>query len=267
MPMYPARIVASISYAADRMTRHDLAAGHIVSERDYMSALSTRIRDAWLPVGSAYVYSKTLSGSVEQALGCDTLIIIHDDDGAKLCLIEAKWPRVATKPNYRWDKLQKLKGTSKPISHFSDQLTRQRQVLPDVFVAEMFLLESPPGTKSSLLDEYGATLVPHKSASNFDATRRQKNVPWSNQDFWELICFSRKKTMNLHSLMYGLASCSIGQPIPILKNEVAIAVNDTENLISIPTSIDRLRQMGPEICNRLGLSTLLVLQARWLGNY
>lgn len=265
MQMYPADVIASIAYAADRATRQDLSSGHVVSERDYMSTLSTRIRDAWLPLGRAYAYSKTLPGNVEQALGCDTLVMIHDDDGAKLCLIEAKWPRVATKPAYRWDKLQKIKGASKSVSHFSDQLTRQTQVLPDAFVAEMFLLESPPGTKSSLLDEYGATLVPHSKAKDFDGTHRQAHVPWSNQDFWELIGLSRRKTLNLHELMYGLASCSIGQPIPIVNNTVTVAPNGTSIPIQIPTSIDHLSQMGPEICERLGLSTLLILQTRWLG--
>lgn len=236
-----------------------------MSERDYMSTLSTRIRDAWLPVGRAYAYSKTLPGGVEQAFGCDTLVMIYDDDGAKICMIEAKWPRVAIKPSYRWDKLQKVKGAVKQVSHFSDQLSRQRLVLPDVFVAEMFLLESTPGTKSSLLDEYGATLVPHECAMKFDATHRQKHVPWSNQDFWELIGFSRKKTMNIYDLMHGLASCQIGQPLPIVGGEVAISASGVPKSISIPTSVDRLHQMGPEICDRLGLSTLLVLETEWLG--
>jgi hypothetical protein len=265
MRMYPARVVASISYAADRATRHDLSEGTVVSERDYMSTLSTRIRDAWLPAGKAYAYSKTLPGDVEQALGCDTLIMIHDDDGAKLCLIEAKWPRVATKPSHRWDKLQKIKGTAKQVSHFSDQLSRQRKVLPDAFVAEMFLLESRPGTKSSLLDDFGATFVPHKQAWEFDAIHRQKHLSWSNQDFWELIGFSRKKTLNLHDLMYGLASCQLGQPLPIVNGAVTVSVDGVAKPLSIPTSIDQLSQMGPEICERLGLSTLLVLQTRWLG--
>jgi hypothetical protein len=265
MRMYPARVVASICYAADRATRRDLAEGSVVSERDYMSTLSTRIRDAWLPAGKAYAYSKTLPGDVEQALGCDTLIMIHDNDGAKLCLIEAKWPRVATKPGHRWDKVQKIKGTAKPVSHFSDQLSRQRQVLPDAFVAEMFLLESPPGTKSNLLDDFGATLVSHKHAREFDAIYRQRHLPWSNQDFWELIAFSRKRTLNLQGLMYGLASCQIGQPLPIVNGAVAVSVDGAASPLSIPTSIDQLSQMGPEICERVGLSTLLVLQTRWLG--
>jgi hypothetical protein len=236
-----------------------------VSERDYMSVLSTRIRDAWVPLGKAYSYSRTLPGDVEQALGCDTLIVVHDDDGAKLCLIEAKWPRVATKPSHRWDKLQKVKGSSKAVSHFSDQLRRQRRALPDAFVVEMFLLESAVGTKSSLLDVYGATIVPYSEARDFDALHRDKHVAWSNLDFWELIGFSRGKTMNLRDLMLRLVSCSIGQPIPIVNNAITIAPNEQSSSIEIPTSIERLGQMEQEICERLGISTLLVLQTRWLG--
>lgn len=263
MNMHPARVVANISYAADRATRQELCQGIVVGERDYMSALATRIRDAWLPIGNAYAYSRPLSHDEEGALGCDLLIMIHDNHGAKLCLIEAKWPRVATKPNYRWDKLQKINGNQ--VSHFSDQLSRQRRVLPDVFIAEMFLMETPPGTKSTLLDDFGATLVPHEQAWSFDAAYRAKNLPWSNKDFWELMGFSRKKAMNLDDLMYGLASSQIGQPLPILAGGVSVSIAGATKLLSIPTSIDRLSQMGQEICERLGVSTLLVLPVRWLG--
>jgi hypothetical protein len=265
MHMHQARAIAKISYDADKATRHDLSEGHVVSERDYMSALSTRIRDAWVAFGKAYSYSRTLPGHLEQALGCDTLIVIHDEGDAKLCLIEAKWPRVATKPSYRWDKIQKVKGSAKAVSHFSDQLNRQRRALPDAFVAEMFLLESPVGTYSSLLDEHGATLIPHVQARTFDAMHRDRHTPWSNYDFWELLGFSRKDKMNLNDLMIGLVSCNIGKPIPIVNNAITIASNEGSSLIEIPTSLERLSQMGPEICERLGLSTLLVLQTRWLG--
>jgi len=264
MRMYHAIPVAFTSYLADYATRQELADGTVASERDYMSTLSTRIRDAWRP-GKAYAYSKTLPGDVEQTLGCDTLIMIHDGNGAKLCLIEAKWPRVATKPGYRWDKLQKIKGTAQKVSHFSDQLSRQRLVLPGAIVAEMFLLESPPGTRSGLLDNFGATLVPHEHAQEFDAIHRDRHLPWSNQDFWELIGFSREKTLNVYDLMFGLASCQLGQPLPVVNGAVSVSVAGVAEPVSIPASVDQLSEMGPTVCERLGLTTLLVLQTRNLG--
>ena len=93
MCKYPAKALATVCYQADRRTRKELAEGTVVSERDYMSVLSSRIRDEWNHSGKAYAYSKTLSGNTEQILGCDTLIAIHDQDGAKICLLEAKWPK------------------------------------------------------------------------------------------------------------------------------------------------------------------------------
>ena len=266
MLTYPAKAVAAVSYRADRDTRLELAENSVVSERDYMSAFSTRVRDAWNAFGPAYAYSKTLPGDVEQALGCDTLVMIHDDHGAKICLLEAKWPRVVDKPSYRWDKLQKVKGTSHRRSHFSDQLQRQRSALPEAVVAEMFLLESPPGTKSSLLDEFGSTLVLHNDAYAFDSLHRQATVPWSNRDFWELVGFARRRVTNMKQLMLALASCQIGTPLPIAGGLVTFGVRGAANSIAIPTAVERLSQMGPELCERLGLTTILSLGVPWLGD-
>lgn len=263
--MHPYRALSTICYQADRETRNDLYAGSVVSERDYMSTLSNRIRDAWMPIGAAYAYSATLPGDIEQAFGCDTLIVLHDDEGAKVCLIEAKWPRVATKPSYKWDRLQKEKGKTTKVSHFSSQIARQKLLLPDAVVAEMFLLESPPGTMSSLLDDFGSTLVLQKTACSFDSSRRVATVPWSNMDFWELMGYAGKKKLNLEQLVYGLACCSIGKPLPIVNGEVTIASSGSQRKITIPTSLERLDQLAPELCRRLGISNFVSLGVRWLG--
>jgi hypothetical protein len=263
--MHPANAIAAICYRADRLTRNDLAEGTVVSERDYMSALSVRIRDAWKPLGKAYAYSKTLPGDAEQTFGCDTLIVIHDDVGAKICLLEAKWPRVVSKPAHKWDHLQREKGKSGKVSHFSSQIGRQRLALPDAFVGEMFLCESFPGTPSSLLDEYGSTIVSHKQALSYDLTRRNSAAIWSNIDFWELIGYAGKRKLNLGRLVYGLASCEIGAPLPIAGGEVTVGAVGDLPTINIPTSLDRLDQLVPELCARIGISTFLSLNIRWIG--
>lgn len=265
MHMHPYKAVSTICYQADRETRKDLSEGAVVSERDYMSTLSTRIRDAWKPLGAAYAYSTTLPGDIEQALGCDTLIVLHDNEGAKVCLIEAKWPRVATKPSYKWDQLQKQKGKTIKVSHFSSQIARQQLLLPDAVVAEMFLLESPPGTTSSVLDDFGSTLLLQKTARSFDSLRRDEAIPWSNMDFWELMGYAGKKKFNLEQLVYGLASCNIGKPLPIVNNEVTISSSGSQRKIKIPTTLERLDQLAPELCRRLGISNFVSLELRWLG--
>lgn len=265
MHMHPYKVISTICYQADRETRKDLSAGAVVSERDYMSTLSTRIRDAWKPIGTAYAYSTTLPGNIEQAFGCDTLIVLHDDEGAKVCLIEAKWPRVATKPSYKWDQLQKQKGKTTRVSHFSSQIARQQSLLPDAVVAEMFLLESPPGTRSSVLDDFGSTLVLQKTAHSFDSSRRTATLPWSNMAFWELMGYAGKKKLNLEQLVYGLVCCDIGKPLPIVNGEVTLASSGDQEKIKIPTSLERLDQLTPELCRRLGISNFVLLGMRWLG--
>lgn len=263
--MHPYKAVSTICYQADRETRKDLSEGAVVNERDYMSTLSTRIRDAWKPIGAAYVYSTTLPGNIEQVLGCDTLIILQDGEDAKICLIEAKWPRVVIKPSYKWDQLQKQKGKTTKVSHFSSQIARQQLLLPDAVVAEMFLLESPPGTTSSVLDDFGSTLVLQKSARSFDSSRRVSAMPWSNIDFWELMGYAGKTKLNLEQLVYGLASCNIGNPLPIVNGEVTIASSGAQRKIRIPTTFERLDQLTPELCRRLGISNFVSLGVRWLG--
>lgn len=259
------KAISTICYQADRETRKDLSAGTVISEPDYMSTLSSRIRDAWTTIGAAYAYSRTLPGDIEQAFGCDTLVILHDDKGAKVCLIEAKWPRVATKPSHKWDQLQKQKGKKTKVSHFSSQIARQQLLLPDAVVVEMFLIESPPGTTSFVLDEFGATLVLQKEARSFDSSRRIATLPWSNIDFWELMGYAGNKKLNLEQLVYGLACCDIGKPLPIVNGEITIASSGDKGKIKIPTSLENLDRLIPELCMRLGISNFVSLGVRWLG--
>ena len=265
MHMDPARAVANVCYQQDRRTRFDLFSRSVVSERDYMSTLSTRIRDTWSSFGTASVFSNTLPSGTEQALGCDTLIAIHDSHSAKICLIEAKWPRVATKPAQKWDQLQKRKAKRTGRSHFSDQIQRQRLVVPDAVVAEMFLLECVPGTPSTVLDPFGSTLVIHETAMTFDRSHRDVSIPWSNKDFWELMAYAGKRRCNLGDLVYGLASCQIGNALPISAGSATISTGTVAGTVSIPVDLEPLDQVAPGICERLGVSNFLVLRVEWIG--
>ena len=257
--MHQAQAVGWICYQADRLTRQELSINTIASERDYMSTLSTRIRDAWQPFGQAFAYSATLSGGVEQAFGCDTLLVVHDDQGAKLCLIEAKWPRIATRPSYRWDKQQKQKGKTSKLSHFTQQLQRQRFVIPDAVVVEMFLLELPPGTESSVLDDFGGTLILHQDAYMFDTMRRKSSNAWTNYDFWELMGFAGNRKHNLGLLVTRLAQCRLGNPLPIANGDVSITTTGGADSLRIPVTLNRLSDMAPEVCRQLGVENLISL--------
>ena len=72
-------------------------------------------------------------------MGCDAAIIICSNGQSKIAVFEAKWPRLATK-NYQWDYYQ----TSKGLSHFSDQLERQKRYNGTLAVFEMFYCEFKP---------------------------------------------------------------------------------------------------------------------------
>ena len=135
-------------------------------------------------------------------------------------------------------------------------------MLPDVVVAEMFLLESKPGTSCSLLDNYGPTLVLHNIAYNFDKSKRDRSKAWSRKDFWGLINYAKPcERLNLKQLIYKLVSCNVGESLPIIDSKITITLSDSDKKIEIPSTRSRFNEMAPSLCEQLGISTFVLLYA------
>src|SRR5690606_8648366 len=115
-------LIKKSAYWADKSIRSDLALGYIADENDYTSNFTAEFRRQinakTIPNVTATSYK--INGSLERKTGIDACIILANDTEAKLCLFEAKLPRLTRKLNC-WDSNQKSTGNS----HFSSQLQRQ----------------------------------------------------------------------------------------------------------------------------------------------
>lgn len=125
---------------ADKEIRTDLALGYIRDEDDYTSNFTGALRR------NVNAYSKTglqatsfLLGPTEERLsGTDAAVILTRGNESKVVLFEAKWPRFAT-PHYRRDYVQTASG----ISHFSDQLQRQKRFTGHLQFSRCFTVNTP----------------------------------------------------------------------------------------------------------------------------
>lgn len=155
-------------------TREDLVQNFLVSEPDYISNLTKGIRDTWqflrLP---ALAHSQVLSRRQENVFGCDAVILIRMGSTAKLCLFEAKYPKLSQSDTYRWDKLQ----GNLNISHFSNQLERQYRWSHIAAVFEFFILEYPPGKAPKNFDLLASTCIWHLPVFQYDQTIRNSSQP------------------------------------------------------------------------------------------
>jgi hypothetical protein len=221
-----AAVVANLFYTLDIGVRDQLAKRLITSERDYVSALAHNFRH---PFGlfNNYVVgdlkfeatwtARSNDGSSEQAFGCDSMIVFQVKDKVKVCLFEAKWPRVVIDSTYSWDSLQK----SSKKSHFTDQINRQAEWANEAAIWEMFFLEERPNTIKKPFDKYGSTCVKHKFAKAYIDGPHVPSTIWDNTDLERLInssltdAYTGIGQSNLHELIIDVLTCKFGQAIEI----------------------------------------------------
>jgi hypothetical protein len=257
---YNAALVADIVQYHDATCRQDLATGCIVSERDYVSALSTHLR---YPHGSIKAKpslpavvtkpkyklafdSRTLPFDDEKRLGCDGVILLsgvpegEGDIHYKVGLFEAKWPRMfggakasgATSKGYQpWDKLD-----SKGESHFSTQLIRQSGIGGSgICIWEQFFSEEPIGMNSiKQFDRIGSTCVMHRDALNHMYTTHKlnpamkpvRNTSWGRRDIKALL--ASYPTYSLREVIHKMALCHEGELFVAAGKNIVIPIAPTQ---------------------------------------
>jgi hypothetical protein len=199
-------LVAAVAHIVDCQVRSELALGHIVDEVDYVSNLTKGIRDYWRSHGfPSYAYSRRLAQAKEKRFGCDAIIVIRIGDHAKICIFEAKWPRLS-KGNYQWDSIQPSSG----ISHFSDQLRRQQRWAAQAAIWELIILEHKPGSIVKNYDQWASTCVLHRDAYPFDCTYRDVSQLWTVDDLDRLMAFAHTRERNIGSILQQACECKIG---------------------------------------------------------
>ncbi len=212
-----------------------------MSEPEYVAILVSRIRDACRNLGiHAYAHARGLSKPEENKFGCDGMIILRIGGKYKVCLFEAKWPRLS-KPHI-WDYLQK-DGTS----HFNSQIRRQHIWRKTAAIWEMFLVDeddyavSPRG-----FDPEGATCVWHSLACQYNFPRSRTQI-WQNPELRGLVgtvpkgFMGKDSGINIREMLLQVSRCRAGRKIASDSNQqitlrstvggqtVSISVADLEN--------------------------------------
>ncbi|MFN6570705.1 hypothetical protein [Dendronalium sp. ChiSLP03b] len=205
--------IAKGIYILDQYVRQDICDGYIVSEPDYISTLISYIRlflRSNQLVKNMYTFqsldSKTLAKSSEQIFGCDALILIRAGNRAKICMFEAKFPRL--KSNGSWDSYQK----SSNKSHFHDQLTRQHEWSSSATIWELFINDYIPGYSLKGFDKYGSTCIWHQDAYKYSKDDIDNKPPfyirenrqsdlWDNDHLQECIKNLPDNSLNLEDIL------------------------------------------------------------------
>ena len=185
--LFPSWIVDEIAksaYWADRTIRAALARGLIAGENDYSSNLTSEFRRQInaraIPVLRATSY--LLKPSEERKFGADGCIILSNTSEFKVCVFEAKWPRLNSPRDY-WDSPQRSSG----VSHFHEQLVKQSKVSPPFAVWEMFYCESPFGKQPAFIPYDVSSCVWHEHAFAVSQSRANYRRRWTNTELSNLL--------------------------------------------------------------------------------
>jgi hypothetical protein len=249
--------IAGVVYTIDFRCRRDLCTRTLNNEPQYVAALTTRIRDYLECLGvPALCHAQALPATQERLLGCDAALLFHLNEGIKVGLFEAKWPRLLTS-RYSWDRAQGGTG----VSHFTDQLSRQSRVASHVAVWELLMLEACPGQYHVGFDIWGATCLWHSEADAFNHTRSSPQAVWSQYDARGLARSVTRHRKNLGTCVRRLVECSVGSPVAMSGGAVPIATWEGESL-GIPIDVVSFRDAAPAAARALGLSSILYADLR-----
>ena len=235
-------LLSSIINYEDYLCRRELSAGNIVDEPDYVSNFTRGVRDGCRYYGlDAFCYSRKLNRNIETLTGCDAIIIFKFGAYAKICLFEAKWPRVSQR-NYQWDSYQ----GNPQISHFSNQIRRQSVWASQCAIWEQFLNEYSPGYDIPLFHLWGSTCVWHEMAFHFDTTYRNINRLWNNNDLIDLLAqiptrpfFHRHYGKNVREMILKALLCHKGRRVPVDDDNVIIIRSDNYGQFRIPLPMNK----------------------------
>ncbi|WP_444684523.1 hypothetical protein [Alkalicoccus luteus] len=232
-----AKKLAAFIQVIDEVCREDLNKGDINNERDYVSHFMAYLRR---PYGIAKLGHPSIARAItlpsrqERLFGADGLIVFRKGNESKQMLFEAKYCK--PKQNNPWD--YTLKSKSKKVSHFTDQLDRQRQWRRLFSIWEMFQNDYPNGDLNSYnFVQYGSTCVWHEDADTFaNKDIRPNGKTWTNNRIKPLL---QQKAKSINHIMYETLRCKKGEKLSVQmeENETSEYINvfsDKEIKIKIP---------------------------------
>ena len=225
----------SFARLADREARSDLARKFIRDENDYTSNFTGALRRI-INSNSRTGLSATsflLQPADEREIGADAAIILSRGSESKVAVFEAKWPRFS-QAGYRWDYEQ----TSSGLSHFSDQLERQKLWKAQCAVFEMFYCEFPFGKQLPFLDGSGSSCVWHDDADKFRAGRSRPDDVWTQRELEKLISLS---PITIAEVMREFGVCNRGKPLQMIDPEAIFnELRLPPHLLAISSSLEHV---------------------------
>jgi hypothetical protein len=170
-----------------------------------------------------------LSSSVERRSGCDGAIVITARNKTKVALFEAKLPRLSSQ-YAMWDYSQTATG----LSHYSDQLLRQKNIRPEFAIFEMFYCDFPFGMQPSyMLDEVSSCLW-RDDALLFDAGRQNAPNVWTQTDLVSMLTQNVK--LGIDNILEIITRCGAGTPIKDMDGRTVVGEFALEGHILIITA-------------------------------
>lgn len=182
--------------------RKELESRILVSERDYVTALTTRIRREIRRYNNIRTHAQTLNSTVENKNGVDGIIVFKAGNEIKAGIFEAKRPQVLKK-NHRWDY-----PSSRNISHFSEQIEKQRKWRGQLAIWEMFFNEGSKGQESPPFNYFGSSCVWHDNAYNFMNSQGLIFNCWNTTKLKQLLS---SDCVNFYTIIFDIISCKAGK--------------------------------------------------------
>jgi hypothetical protein len=195
------------AYISDKEIRSDLCRNYIKTENDYTSNFTGALRrniNSYSRTG-LQATSYLLEPRQERQMGCDAAIIICSNGQSKIAVFEAKWPRLSTN-YYQWDHAQ----TSTGLSHFSDQLERQKCHNSNLAIFEMFYCEFLPFSQPDYMQNEVSSCVWHDKAMVFKSKRSNPDSIWDQGD---LISMLKIENLDVGEIIERVCQCQAGTPI------------------------------------------------------
>ena len=219
-----ADIIAYYISKIDNKCRSELRRGIITSERDYVTALSTRIRDEINIQLQLNCHSQTVRPRVENENGVDGIIIFKCADEVKIGLFEAKRPQI-TINNYGWDYL-----SSRNMSHFSEQIKNQHKWINEIALFEIFFNEGIDGYLSPPFEYFGSSCIWHNNAYQF---MHKENLIFNSWTTDKLKKILEKNSVSIYSVIFDIISCKQGKKhkIDMAKQSVNIISDQNKEII------------------------------------
>ncbi|MDG4655260.1 hypothetical protein [Chryseobacterium arthrosphaerae] len=226
-----ADFIAINCFRIDCKCREDFRESIIISERDYVSNLTSEIRN-YFRSHRMRSHSQSIAGGYEQKFGVDGIFIFRHENSIKVGIFEAKRP-LLNLPDHPWDYL-----STRGISHFSEQISKQNIWSNQFAIWEMFFNETSNDAFSPPFEYFGSTCFWHINALNYMNSKTLMLVPWKTSNISDLASTS---SQNFYTIIFDIVSCKQGKIYSIKEGDINLTIiNEKDESIKLDIPLPTL---------------------------